>query len=121
MKEQLINLSREKGFMSRDSLVTVYDSYYPLWMCELQKWTREVHYIYITVVKQTLGSDEWGFAYEISYLPKEFEDAKRRCPHFINIDSFHGGGASYAGAWDTYEEALENGLLKALNLIQTKQ
>jgi hypothetical protein len=83
----------------------------------LQRWLREMHTIYITIVKETLGSDEWAFAYEISYLPKEHENEKRRCPHFVNIDSFRMGYATYSGAWDSYEEALENGLQQALKLI----
>lgn len=97
MKEQLINLSREKGFMNRDSLVTVYDSYYPLWMCELQKWLREVHGIDLD--STTTFSKQYSFMCYQGQNPK---------PLFITND------------FETYELALESALLEALNLIQTK-
>lgn len=64
-----------------------------------------------------LGSDEWGFAYYISYLPKEFENAKRRMGHIVTINSFIGGGSTYGGAWDTAEEALTEGIKYAKEKI----
>jgi hypothetical protein len=57
-----------------------------------------------------LGSDEWGFSYRITYVPKEYRNAKRRVGHLIHIDSFAGAGSTYVGAWDTIEEALINGV-----------
>lgn len=68
-----------------------------------------------------LGSDEWGFVYKITYLPKEFEMAKRRMGHMITKHSFDGAGSTYIGAWDTIEEALTEGIKyakeKILNLV----
>lgn len=65
----------------------------------------------------SLGSDEWGFTYQIRYLPKEFENAKRRVGHIIIIDSFDGAGSTYIGAWDTIEEALIEGIKYAKEKI----
>jgi hypothetical protein len=64
-----------------------------------------------------LGSDEWGFVYEITYLPKEFENAKRRIGHMVEKESFMGAGNSYVGAWDTIEEALMEGIKYAKDKI----
>jgi hypothetical protein len=40
MKEQLIQLSIEKGFIAEftDVLVVVNDNFYHIWLCESQKW-----------------------------------------------------------------------------------
>ena len=57
-----------------------------------------------------LGSDEWGFSYRITWLPKKYDDNKRRSPHMLTYDSFSGGGATYSGAWDTQEQALTAGI-----------
>jgi uncharacterized protein YozE (UPF0346 family) len=83
----------------------------------LQKWLREEHYIYVLIKREEIGSDEWEFAYEIEYLPKEHWEEKRRAPYFEYISLFSIGFGTYSNAWSTYEEALEAGLLKALTLI----
>jgi hypothetical protein len=64
-----------------------------------------------------LGSDEWGFVYEVAYLPKEFENAKRRIGHIVKNRSFAGAGNTYVGAWDTIEEALTEGIKYAKEKI----
>lgn len=83
----------------------------------LAKWLRDHHYIFITVVRETIGSDEWVFAYRLDYLPKEYWEAKRRCPHFQVKESFSDGFGTYSGGWDTFEEALENALKHSLELL----
>jgi hypothetical protein len=57
--------------------------------------------IYISTHKEDIGSDEWEFSYEIEYLPKEHENAKRRCAHFEIIRSYSEYGATYTGAYTT--------------------
>ena len=47
MTQDLIKESRNKGFMSRNNLVQVNDDYYYLWMCELQKWLRDIYNIVV--------------------------------------------------------------------------
>lgn len=84
----------------------------------LQKWVRETYWIHINITKESIGSDEKVYAYEIEYLPKEFWEAKRHVKHLVYIESFVGGMSSYDGGWDTYEEALEVALQKSLNLIE---
>jgi len=64
-----------------------------------------------------LGSDEWGFTYRITYLPKEKENEKRRMPHMVDKQSFFGAGSTYSGAWDTIEQALTEGIKYAKEKI----
>jgi hypothetical protein len=67
MKNQLKKLSREKGFISRNNLVSVNDDYYYyLWMCELQKWLREKG-VLIWINYFNLSSS-LGYAYNIIAL-----------------------------------------------------
>ena len=67
-------------------------------------WLYEKHGIWISVNRVVLGSDEWGFSYSISYLPKEFQDAKRRCSHLEVKESFKESMGSYTGAWNSPTE-----------------
>lgn len=81
-------------------------------------WLYEKHEIWIDVNRVILGSDEWGFGYSISYLPKEFQNAKRRCSYLKIEESFHEGVSSYVGAWDLPTEAYLEAIEYALkNLI----
>lgn len=102
MEEQFISfetakLAKEKGFLSRDNLVTINSDYFYLWMCELQKWLRDTHKIHITVT--SISQESWQ--YHITKIGEKLGD---RC------------GEDYA----TYEEALEDGLLEALKLINVE-
>lgn len=138
MKDQLISfetavLSEEKGFDWRplnytyknDGFLQRYENthlgipHYPVpTQSLLQRWLREVHQIHIQVKRECIGSDEWEFSYLIDYLPKDFWNYKRRATHFEYIESFSmSGGATYSGAWSTYEECLEKALFHALKLI----
>ena len=98
----LIQLSREKGFISKDNLITVDASYYYLWMCELQKWLREVHSIDVLIE----GNRDLIKRYNINFLNSNNNtqffllNQENKIRHFSN-----------------YEEALEIGLQEALKLI----
>lgn len=64
------------------------------------------------------GTDEWEYGYEIVYLPKIYEVAKRRCPHIERIRSFKEGIGSYQGSFSSPSEATEAALLYTLtNLV----
>jgi|GEM_PF-5010737 len=76
--------------------------------------------IYISAYKEDIGSDEWEFAYDIQYLPKEYENAKRRCSHFETILSFKVHGATYIGAWRNRDEAEEAAFTKAFEILEEK-
>ena len=89
----LVQLSKEKGFMSRDKLIGVTGDYKYLWMCELQKWLRDVHNIEIAV--------QW---FDNCYIK-----AVAKKPFKANTYRVEG--------IESYEEALEAGLQEALNLI----
>lgn len=84
----------------------------------LYKWLRD-KLIFVHVTIEFIGSDEWVFAYEIQWLPKEDFNAKRRSQKFKVKKSFEESpGGTYWGGWDTYEEALDGGLREALKLIE---
>lgn len=86
------------------------------------KWMREVHKIFIYIERESIGSDEWVFAFGCEYLPIENWEDKRRAASFVQFYSFMLGFETYSGGWDTYEEALEKGLQYGMSLIhnQTK-
>lgn len=67
---------------------------------------------------EVTGTDEWEYGYEIVYLPKGYEMAKRRCPHIERIRSFKEGIGSYQGTYSSPSEATEAALLYTLtNLL----
>lgn len=80
-------------------------------IAEVVMWLYEKYWIWITVRREFVGSDEWEFSYIISYLPKEFIKAKKRSIHFKTIESFKENIGSYQGAWflpkEAYEKAIE--------------
>lgn len=83
---------------------------------------KEFHkdFIYIVIDLEHLGSDEWEFAYTIKYLPKEAQNLKRRATSFKEVNSFvHAGGATYSGAWDSYDECLEKAIAHARKIKNT--
>jgi hypothetical protein len=95
----LILLSREKGFMSINNLIKVNAEYYYLWLCELQKWLREAHNIDI-IIKPWTGNlpNQKTYAADVSIFNSNIH---QKC---MRVNSF--------------EEALEIGLLCGLNLIK---
>jgi len=84
---------------------------------ELQRWLREQHGIHLYADWYWHESDGYIYTFDLSYVPKEFADAKRRVSHVVRINSYSAYGAVYDGGFDTYELALEAGLQKALTLI----
>lgn len=80
-------------------------------------WFREEHEIYINVVREPIGSDEWELSYEINYLPNDKKHVKRRGPEFIWIRSFSCNGSTYWGAWSSYYEAFNEALKKSFKLL----
>mgnify|MGYP001404398851 CR=1 FL=1 len=101
MQEELVKLAEEKE----------YNKFHPLWfenniiepkswfieLCLLQKWIRDTHNIHIEIYANAGG---WGWI----------------------LTKCAGSGSTIKDIedynfFDTYEEALEDGLIKALNLI----
>lgn len=77
--------------------------------------------IFVSTVFESIGSDEWVFAYTIDYLPKVDWDLKRRMTSFKRVSSFgFTGGATYYGGYDTITEALEEGIKYAKEKILLK-
>lgn len=103
MKEKLISLAKEKGFMAillrpipykeGTRWYSLESIRYYIWMCELQKWLREKHEIYLAVLSNNENAHRYVFGEGIN--------SKR-----------------YATWYKTYEEALEEGLKQGLMLIK---
>ena len=93
------------------------ERYYAPTQSLLQKWLREEHQIHVHSKIEFVGTDEWEFSYKIKYLPRDKFEAKRRSHEFKEVYSYVESPSGYIGAWRTYEEALENGLLEALKSI----
>lgn len=104
MEEQLIELSKQKGFKSivfSDLEITSKLNFF-LWLCELQKWIREEHNIEIMFdlndcryfFKIKLIKNKYGLSETITQFSKPF---------------------------NTYEQALEQGLKESLKLILTME
>jgi len=88
-------------------------------IAEIVMWLYEKHGIWISVELCIVGSDEWEYGYKVFYLPKEFENAKRRAIHLATKESFQEGMSSYSGAWHTPTEAYKAAIEYTLkNLIQ---
>lgn len=98
MKDELIELSKEKGFLSRDRLVSVYDSYYYLWMCELQQWLREKHDIEINI-------------------PCDYFPFNKKHYRYIIWDGRKNTSPASTIQYEEYNNAFEEGLITALNMI----
>jgi len=104
MKEKLILLSKENGFISKiigKSVEAQYSNkdFYYLWMCELQKWFREEHNIHIVIIPTI----ETYWTFKVGRL-SNFKDQ----PPFKEVN-----GSDY----NTFEEALEEGLVQSFKLI----
>ena len=104
---KIAKLAKEKGFtvhtattkFTNDYLlggknVMITEMCIYLWMCELQKWLREVHNIHITVT--SISQESWQY-----HIQKPKDKL----------------GDNYNEDYENYEEALEDGLYQALLLI----
>jgi len=98
---ELIKLSGQKGFMSYDKLIGVKEHYYPMWMAELQKWLRDKH--------------NWFLGIECDYR-FDYHGYNIDCSGIDLYEASEIGGNQFR--YNTYEEALEVGLLKSLKLIK---
>ena len=118
MKEELVKLSRDKGFLSKDKLVAVYESYYYLWLCELQKWLRETHFILVSSEYECISSDDYEWGYRIIYEEGNAKRESERLKRIESVQLYSGGYLNKAYPATTYEGVLEMGLLEALKLIK---
>ena len=105
---KIAKLAEEKGFKTKTVTTKVTNDYLLggknvmitemciyLWMCELQKWLREVHNIHITVT--SISQESWQY-----HIQKPKDKL----------------GDNYNEDYENYEEALEDGLQEALKLIK---
>jgi hypothetical protein len=134
MKEQLIQLAKDKGFVSHiigksvSAEHTIKDFYY-LWLCELQKWLRDTHHIYL-IEKPITGSkngyDSYpiiGWDYDLIMLNKNSKNSFYM--GYPILDWFTGIMEKDETLEDynialkkTVEDAIEEGLKQALTYIK---
>ena len=115
MKEELIKLAKEKGFISDiigKSVEAEYSTkdFYYLWMCELHKWIREVHNIHIEIKNNPHSQGNEGLW---EYLTTPIFE-KGHILSSLDTPFRHGNGCGLS----TYEQALEKGLKESLKLIE---
>lgn len=102
-------IATEKGFIPKNlSISWKTDSY--LWLCELQKYLRDIYGIYVSsdhdldpTGKFVIYYTNWGFIND---------------PSSENYKYHPEGGYDEFNNWKTYEEALEFGLQEGLKLIK---
>lgn len=73
--------------------------------------------IYISTKIVFIGSDEWEHQYIIQYLPKEYQNEKRRSMQFDTIESFKESYGTCSGAWIAKNAALNAAIEHAFRLI----
>lgn len=86
----------------------------------LQTWLRLTWLIELYVKQEASGSDDYEWSYVIKY---ENKSAKRTCNRITTIESFYwySGGYGNTAKSDTYETALESGLIRALEILQREK
>ena len=122
-QEQIVRLANENGYgrlfnpdYFKNNEITE-DS----WLMELallQKWLREYCWIHLYLEYEFIDSDSYEYAYAIKYFPVRLENnptKSQRISAFRSLDVY---GATYTGAWPTYEEAFSEGIYRALQLIK---
>ncbi len=106
MKEKLIELSRQKGFMSMGNLIEVNDSYFFLWCCELQEWMNEVHGVYVQLLPVIDMNDCWKFKLiATQHEALEIDNVSESCQELMD------------DSW-LKVEAFEWGLSEALEFVE---
>jgi hypothetical protein len=117
MEEQLISfetakLAKEKGFNIIQRIITVYDrdtleetqnDEHGITQSLLQKWLRKEHKIHIEVEHSYRDLSHYSF-----HIYKTWEEYSKKMMKTFNDELIH---------FDSYESALEQGLLEALKLI----
>lgn len=125
---KIAKLAKEKGFKTKtvttgftnDYLlggknVMITEMCIYLWMCELQKWLREVHNCFIDILphrdgdsknKQWKSKKDVFWSVEVDYYGKKFEIPYTEESDFIKTFN------------NSYEKALEIGIFQALKLIK---
>lgn len=121
-QKDIVDIAREVGYdkFNPDYFANneLNDKTWLLELVLLEKWLRDVCYVRMWVEYMCIDSETYEYAYEIRYFPKELENEKRVSSQIKIISSFDGFGGTYSGAWDKYEDALNEGVYKALKIIK---
>ena len=97
MKEELVTLETVKLL----NATLPYRDYYRPSQSLVQKWLRETKNLHISIIR-----DACGYGYDIC-----------KADNGTHITDGIFKGTNDGGQWDTYEEALEAGIQKAIELI----
>lgn len=112
MKNELIQLAAEKDFKSQffhPEPLKYSDkepTRYYLWMCELQKWLRDIHNIHVRPLGMDINETN-KLEYVYGILVKDIN-------RYILLGDFEN-----RVKFSTHEKAFEEGLFEALKLIKT--
>lgn len=79
-------------------------------------WFWNNHYVWIDVDLVVVEND-YEYQYRIKHLPRKFHYLKLSKPYFNEYQSYRFSFFSHSGTWNTVEEALIQGINKALTLI----
>lgn len=93
------------GWLSNDLYLDEVELPRELYLCLLQKWLREVHGL---VVESKISKTYFWYDWTITYKIKELN-------RIVSV------GDPYQKSHETYEQALEVGLLEGLKLIKTNE
>ena len=110
IENELIQVSRKLGFSSKDNLIGVYQSYYYLWMTELQKWLRDTYH-YEIVVSPVLPFRGSNKQYTVSYLKtaKNWET--------YALTRVNNTNEKRNIFFNSHDLALETGLIEVINIL----
>lgn len=130
MSFKVVMLAKEKGFVpycqtsnrafrfyTNQTIHGVDNRVYYQLMCEIQKWLIDEYQIILFVSHETIDDAESAFTWTIKvYVPEGVEGTRKKKEYdFWKWKSSLNNEMMW---WKTYEEALEEGLLKALKLIK---
>lgn len=83
----------------------------------VQKWLREIHDINVLVNFETIDDSETAYTWHIKYYLEEGKNRKKDTWDFY--EDIYSLSQEKIQWFDTYEQALENGLQEGLKLIKT--
>jgi len=112
-KEEIIKLAKEKEFVSKELYNNPYkystheDMRWLFWLTEIQKWLRDKHGIDIDIIRNNN---------EFVNFVKEKQNVD--VPKYLALILINGDNCiNYRYYNNTYEQALEAGIIEALKLI----
>lgn len=99
-----------KGWRDRDEYLDEVELPSEIMQSLIQKWLREIHGLYIEIMVSNQHIPNKGLIYTFIVLKPDLSE-NRNCINHVSVSK---------EPLDTYEEALEQGLLESLKLIKNE-